>query len=88
MGRPPKYPTAESFRWLSVPQIAKEIDRTEAQTRKLIRKVDYLGLRPRRFGGTTKYPASAVEVLKATLSIPHRPVPTQQGDWLSTYEKG
>lgn len=88
MGRPPKYPTAESFRWLSVPQIAKEIDRSPAQTRKLLTKVSYVGLRPRLIKGTRKYPASAVEVLKAMLTIPHRPVPTDKGDWLSTYEKG
>lgn len=88
MPRPSKYPSAESFRWLSLPQIAKEIDRTPAQTRKLLDKVSFIGLYPRRIGGVKKYPASAVEVLKAMLTIPHRPVPTKDGDWLSTYERG
>lgn len=88
MPRPSKYPTAESFRWLSVPQIAKEIDRTVPQTRKLLAKVSFLGLHPRTIRGVRKYPAGAVEVLKATLAIPHRPVPTERGDWLSTYERG
>ena len=88
MPRPSKYPTAESFRWLSVPQIAKEIDRTPKQTRKLLDKASFVGLHPRRIGGVLKYPASAVEVLKAMLSVPHRPVPTSDGDWLAIFEKG
>ncbi|HWO52049.1 MAG TPA: hypothetical protein VNN23_10665 [Ornithinibacter sp.] len=88
MARPLTYPTAASFRWLTVSQIAKEIDRSEHQTRKLLNKVSFIGLHPRRFKGVRKYPASSVEVLKAMLSIPHRPVPTKDGDWLSTYEKG
>ena len=88
MPRPSKYPTAESFRWLSVPQIAKEIDRTPAQTRKLLSKVSFVGLHPRRIGGVKKYPASAVEVLKAMLSLPHRRVPSNDGDWLGIFEKG
>lgn len=88
MARPLKYPTAQSFRWLPVSQIAKEIDRTPHETQKLLDKAGFVGLRPRRIKGVRKYPASAVEVLKAMLSIPHRPVPTKDGDWLSKYEKG
>lgn len=87
MPRPSKYPTAESYRWLSVPQIAKEIDRSPAQTRKLLAKVSFLGLHPRRIGRVEKYPAGAVEVLKATLSIPHRRIPSKDGDWLSIFQK-
>ena len=72
---------------MSVPEIAVEIDRTIPQTRKLLDKHGaWLDLTPvRGKGGAILYPASAVEVLKATLAVPHRPVPTPAGDWLTHY---
>lgn len=88
MGRPSKYPTAESYRWLSVPAIAKEIDRTPKQTQKLLDKFAYLGLRPRQVDGAKKYPAGTVEVLKGLLGMPHRRIPSPEGDWLAIFTKG
>lgn len=85
----PSYRSAESMRWMTIPQIAAEIDRTVAQTKKLLDKAWYLGLiplQPTGRKGPRRYPASHVEVLKAMLETPHREIPTAQPDWLSHYE--
>lgn len=79
------YRSSASMRWMTVNQIAAEIDRTPRETLKLLNKAGFLGLRG-RIGRPTQYPASAVEVLKAMLDIPHRPVPSAEPDWLSRYE--
>ena len=81
--RPP-----ESFRRIGLAQIAREIDRTPAQTAKLLRKCGYVVDRRRIIGkprSEITYDASAIEVVKAMLGIPHRPTP-EPDDWLSTYE--
>lgn len=65
---------------MSLAQIAREIDRTPKQTKKLLRKVRYIGLKGDR------YDASALEVLKALLNIPHRHIGTD--DWLTNYLGG
>ena len=70
---------------MSVPEIAAEIDRTPRQTAKLLKKHSYLVPRPTKRRQATVYPASSVEVLKAVLAIPHRPVPTSEGDWLTEW---
>jgi hypothetical protein len=83
------YRAPESLRWMSVPQIAAEIDRTPAQTQKLLDKAWFLRLlplQPTGRKGTRRYPASAVEVLKAMVDVPHRPIPQAEPDWLSPYE--
>lgn len=83
------YRSVASTRWMTLNEIAAEIDRTPKQTKKLLDKAWFLGLRPlhpmgRR--GVKTYPASSVEVLKAMLEIPHRPIPEAESDWLSRYE--
>lgn len=91
MARRSRYAGPAEHRWVTLPQMAREIDRTHAQTTHLLVKAQQLGyLRPRRRIGkhrVTLYPASHLEVLKAMVGVPHRPVPTQDGDWLSDYER-
>lgn len=79
------YPSSQSMRWMTLNQVAAEIDRTPRETSRLLKKVAYLGVR-RRIGQPHRYPAAAVEVLKAMLDIPHRPIPSSEPDWLSRYE--
>lgn len=90
MTKPKRYRGVETFRRVGLLQISREINRTPTQTRKLLAKVGFVGLKPRRRIGAridTTYDASALEVVKAMLSIPHRPIPDlPKTDWLATYE--
>lgn len=72
-------------RRMTLKQIAAEIDRSPNETRKLLRKARFVGLWS-QIGRTPTYHASAVEVLKAMVDVPHRPIPTGEPDWLSRYE--
>lgn len=77
--------SVEDHRWVTLDQIAAEIARTRTQTKKLIRRTNYLGFDTRKKGRTTLYSASTLEVLKAMLAVPHRPVPSPGGDWLTQW---
>lgn len=73
---------------MNVSQIAREIGCTRAQTAKLLRKGERLGLlrpliRSSRREEIT-YDAVAIDVLKTLIGVPSRPAP-QERDWLSTY---
>ena len=83
-----RYRPPDEHRYVSLAQIAKEIGRTEHQTAKLLTKVGFIGLKPQKGlpGRTYSYPASALEVLKALLGIPHRHIGPD--DWLSNYLGG
>jgi hypothetical protein len=70
-------------------QIAAEIDRTPAQTMKLLTKMGYIGLRPRRGQRSITYDARALETLKALLGQPHRHISDKADDWLTQWiDKG
>ena len=75
--------TPEEHRRVSLPQIAREIDRTPKQTAKLLAKVGFVPFAPEREGRVTTYDAEALEVLKAMLDIPHRTAGPD--DWLGDY---
>lgn len=83
-----RYRSPGEHRWVSLDQIAKEIDRTPVQTEKLLNKLGFIGLRPKRGlpERTKSYDASALEALKALTGIPHRHIGTD--DWLSNYLNG
>ena len=83
-----RYRPPEAHRWVSLNQIAKEINRTPKQTKKLLDKAGFIGLKPKQGlpGRTYSYDASALEVLKALLNLPHRHIGPD--DWLSNYLGG
>jgi len=81
----PRYRPSTAFARMTLVEIAAEIDRTPAQTERLLRKVRYLGLAPRRGSGLTTYDSRAVEVLKGLLGIAHRHVDDPADDWLSRW---
>lgn len=68
---------------LSLGAIAAEIDRTPADTAKLLRKTSFIGWKARNQKITT-YDSSALEVLKAMLGQPHRVI-SDSPDWLSDF---
>jgi len=75
---------------MTLPQIAAEVGRSEADTRRLLARAARIGLvvHGRRFGkcAPTRYPASSIEVVKAMAGVPFRPVP-EGSDWLTPYER-
>ena len=82
------YAPVEHQRLLTVSEIAAEIGRSPARTRKLLAKHHYLRLRPRRLHGAVVYEAQAVERLKAMLDQPHREVCAAGTDWLTSHLGG
>lgn len=83
-----RYRSPEEHRYVSLDQIAREINRTPKQTQKLLDKMGFIGLEPKEGlpGRKTSYDASALEVLKALLGLPHRHIGPD--DWLSNYLGG
>lgn len=88
MARPKRYRRVQAFERLNLSQLAREIDRTPAETRKVVTRARRLGLlRPRvraRKGEDLTFDAIEVETIKAMIGVPHRPAP-QERDWLSDY---
>ena len=83
-----RYPNPEVFERVSLPQIAREIDRTPKQTLKLLAKTGYIGMHP-RIGQVRTYDATCLNVLKALLTIPTRAIPSPEADWLTQWlDKG
>lgn len=73
---------------MNISQLAREIDRTLAETRKVVTRAQRLGLlRPRirsqRWADLT-FDVIEAETIKAMIGVPHRPVP-QERDWLADY---
>ena len=89
-GRTKRYPNPNVFSWVSLDQIAKEIDRTPIQTIKLLTKSGFIGYKPKRGSNTViAYDARSLDVLKGMLNIPHRHVSDTNDDWLTTWlDKG
>lgn len=87
-GRPKRYRPPSEHRRVTIKQISAEIDRTVYQTEKLMKKVAMIGFGARRSkDGITTYDAEALEVLKAMLGIPHRPIQPEE-DWLGKHLGG
>jgi transposase-like protein len=88
VSRPKRYRRPESFQRVNISQLAREIDRTQSQTRKLVRRAQRLGLLTPRIRSDRRldltFDAIEVETIKAMIGVPHRPAPQQQ-DWLSDY---
>lgn len=82
-----RYPHPSEFSRVSLGQIAGEIDRTPAQTMKLLHKMGFIGLKPRRglAHRTITYDARALETLKAMLGQPHRHISDKPDDWLTQW---
>ena len=80
--------SAAEARWLSLAQMAREVDRTPTQTVRLLNKWRFVGFKSRRINGVTSYDARSVEMVKAFLGQPHRVVQDHPDDWLEQYTKG
>lgn len=90
MSRRGRFARPESFTTVTLAQLAREVDRTVEETRRLVRRAVRLGLireRIRKPGTEHRYDAVAIEVLKAMIGVPHRPPPDPE-DWLSDYLRG
>ena len=75
---------------MTLAQLAREIDRSPAKTKRLVDRAVRLGLlrpRIRQKGAEHQYDVVAIEVLKAMIGVPHRPPPTRE-DWLTDYLRG
>lgn len=86
-----RYRHYSEFSRVNLGQIAGEIGRTPGQTVKLLHKMGFIGLRPRR--GLDRhhitYDARALETLKAMLGQPHRHISDKPDDWLTKWiDKG
>lgn len=80
-----RYATSDEFRWVSVAEIAREIGRTHRQTKKLLDSLEPYGIKPRIRANRNlpmQYDAKAIDVVKALIGVPHRPVGTS---WLDDY---
>lgn len=73
---------------MSLDQIAHEIGRTPKQTKKLLDKLGWIGVKPKRgaYGRRLSYPAEGLETLKALLGQPHRQI--APSDWLTDFLGG
>lgn len=77
----------EVYRRVGLQEIAREIDRTPTQTRKLLDSLGYIGARPRigrKPYEEITYDASVIEVVKALVRVPHRQLPGTVS-WLDTW---
>lgn len=80
------YAPVEDHRWLTLTELAAEIGRSPGRTRKLLAKAGLLvGMLTKKKGNVTLYDASTVEVLKAVIGVPHRPVVPPGDDWLTQW---
>jgi len=80
-----RHATSDSYRRMSLAEIAREIDRTPWQTKKLLDSLLPYGIRPRIRSNRNlpiTWDAAAVDVVKALIGVPHRPVGTS---WLDDY---
>ena len=80
----------EDFERVGLSQFAREINRTPHQTKKLLRKLGFIGLqrnvRDSRRAEIT-YSTQALETVKEMLGIPSRAIPGE-GNWLDDYLEG
>ena len=74
----------EDYQRVGLSQIAAEIGRTRRQTKRLLDSLAFIGATPRIGDKELTYPASAVEVVKALIDVPHRQLPGEVS-WLDTY---
>lgn len=80
-----KYKRSESFRVMTLREVAKDIGRSEAQTKRLMTDLNFIGVNARRKeGNVIVYSAKAVEVIKGLMRQPHRDV-SSPNDWLDDY---
>jgi hypothetical protein len=80
-----RHATSDQYRRVTVAEIAREINRTPRQTRKLLDSLAPYGIRPRIRSNRNlpiTYDAVAIDVVKALIGVPHRPVGMS---WLDTY---
>lgn len=80
-----RHATSDAYRRVTVAEIAREIDRTPWQTKKLLDSLLPYGIRPRIRSNRNlpiTYDAKAIDVVKALISVPHRPVGSS---WLDAY---
>ena len=79
-----------AHRWVSLYQIAREIDRTPHQTHKLLLRLGFIGIktRPGTDGRSIDYAASTLETVKGLLAQPHRHISDKPDDWLTLYLQG
>jgi hypothetical protein len=77
------------FTLVSLAQLAGELGRTVPQTKKLLDKLGFVGIKPRRGspGRTIAYEIDDLEALKALTGQPHS-THSGQTDWLSDYLGG
>jgi hypothetical protein len=83
-------PPHGDFTLVTLTQLAAELGRTKASTRKLLSRLSWVGIRARRDsrGHVTLYEVDDLEALKALLGQPnHAPHPSQT-DWLDDYLQG
>ena len=81
-----RYATSKDFERKCVAEIAREIGRTPHQTRKLLDSLLPYGVMPRIRSNRNlpiTYDAKAVDMVKALIAVPHRPVGSTS--WLDAY---
>lgn len=78
----------ETFRLVSLAEIAREIDRSPKETRRLLHQLRGFGVFPRlrhkKQGRPVLYNARVIEQVKALVDVPHRHIGHGPG-WLDAY---
>lgn len=80
--------TSDQYAMVCLAEIAREIGRSENATRHLLNELADYGIHPRIRSNRSlpiMWESRAIDVLKALIDVPHRPVGTS---WLDTYLQG
>ena len=81
-----RYRPADQVRWLTAPELGRELGRTAHATRRLLMRNAWLRINTRRDSrGRLVYESTGVEVLKGVLGLPHREVVEPGTDWLTKW---